>query len=133
MTGCAPTGIRTGFPISAARESEKAHWRLVFGPQSLEPVSHVIEAVDSAFLLLGFNLDAADVFEVDMVAGATNTEYSGPIIIDGQKVTLSGGNNLVFLPWPLRYRLRKVAGPTPLGQFMVYAQPVPFEYGWIQR
>jgi len=120
--------VRTGFPISAATEQEKKHYRLLFGPDSIDPVSHVIEAVDHGFLLQAFNLGQSDVLEVEMVAGADSASYAQPVMINGQPVRVTADNNLVFLPWPLRYQLRKVQGSTPLGGFMVYAVPVPFEF-----
>ena len=120
--------IRTGFPVAAATEQEKPQYRLLFGPDSTEPLSHVVEASAHALLLQGFNLSASDVFDVEMVAGADSASYAAPIVIGGQKLQLSGQRNLVVLPWPMRYQLRKVQGSTPLGGFVVYAVPVPFEY-----
>lgn len=127
MTSCNGT-IRTGFPVSAAMEQEKRHFRLLFGPDSIDPVSHVIEAVDHAFLIQAFNLGASDVLRVEMVAGQDSASYAEPIQINSAFVDVTQENNLVFLPWPLRYQVRKIQGSTPLGGFMVYAVPVPFEY-----
>lgn len=129
MSACVPTfGIRTGFPVNAATEQEKGQFRLLFGPDSTSDVSHVIEAVEYGFLIQAFNLQADDVLVVEMVAGLDAGGYQERMKINGQEVRITADNNVVFLPWPFRYQVRKIQGSSPVGSFTVYAVPVPFEY-----
>ena len=121
-TGCV---IRYGEPVSAAREQEKGLARpyMLFGPDSTDTLSHVIEAVDHGFLIQAFQLQGDAVLTVQMVAGTGAADYAEDIIIDGQRIRVTPDNNVVFLPWPFRFRLQ-YSGSQMLGSFTVYAVPV---------
>lgn len=121
--GCAT--IRYGEPISAAREQERGQARpyMLFGPDSTDNLSHVIEAVDHGFLIQAFGLQGDAALTVRMSAGQGMSDYEEDIQLFGNRVRVTETNNVVFLPWPFRYRLQ-YTGSQPLGSFIVYAVPV---------
>jgi len=148
MTECL-SPARTGFPVTAGTDQEGQSFGPLFDHRSDRPESDVFESVDFGILLQGFNLPEfvpehmetvvapdggtttvtvppTEYIEVEMVAGAGPPVHYQPIILNGRRLWLTSRNNVLFLPWPFRYRL--VYHGSALGSFTVYQVPTPFEY-----
>lgn len=118
--------IRYGRKTSAGFEQDRGEPRpyMLFGPDSVDPISHVIEAVDHGFMFQAFGLKGDATLTLQMVAGQRAADYAEDIIVDGRRIRLTADNNVEFVPWPFRYRM-VYTGTQTLGSFTVYAVPVP--------
>lgn len=123
--------VRTGVPIGAgvnpASEPDRESWTRLFHEGSTTPFSHNVDASSYGVLFMAFGLQGADRLCLEMVVGCKDGTYFEEIKTCGcESLCLTVCNNVLFLPLPIRTRLRYTG--SRLGQFNVFASPVPHDF-----
>ncbi|MFZ1491127.1 MAG: hypothetical protein WAS51_14410 [Ilumatobacteraceae bacterium] len=126
-------GLQIGTPIggsiSPASDADRDSWTRLFHEQSTSPISHNFEASNNGILLMGFGLKDDDRVCVEMVVGCKDGSYFEPIRIARDSACGCDGyclhecNNILFVPYPIRMRLRYTGDR--IGLFQVFASEVP--------
>lgn len=118
------TGIPIGGGISPASEPDRESWTRLFHEGSDSPYSHNLDTSTHGVLLMGFGLQGDDRLCIEMVVGCKDGTYFEEIkLCNCESLCLTPCNNVLFMPLPVRCRLRYTGGR--LGLFNVFASPVP--------
>lgn len=126
--------FKIGLPVQSASdpasvaESGRASWTTLFDGRSTVPTSHIVTAAHSGLLLQAFGLESNEALNVQMVVGTHEGDKFENIMIRAQPLALSWDNNVLFIPFPGRFRL-SYSGDR-LGSIYAYASPAP--YGTLQ-
>ena len=126
--------LNVGVPISGApslaSDVDRDSWTRLFHEQSVSPLSHNLDASAHGVLLMGFGLMAGDSVCVEMVVGCKDGTYFEEIKVSDEcgscscrSLCLTSCNNILFVPYPIRVRLRYTG--SRLGLFNVFAAEVP--------
>lgn len=101
-------------------------WNTLFDEHSTATASNVVLAHAHGQLFQAFGLAAGDIIRLQMVSGTYQNEVVQDVIIGGLPAQLTADNNILFVPFPGRFRLQYTGGN--LGAFHAYSMPVPFEH-----
>lgn len=108
------------------RRAGHTPWTTLFDERSMATASNVVMAQGHGLLFQAFGLQGADNIRLQMVSGTPQHEVVQDVLIGGLQAQLTAENNILFVPFPGRFRLQYTGAH--LGDFYACSTPVPYEY-----